>query len=1079
MRIRQPSDLVGSGLQAGYRVVILGLALALTAWSLAAQEVDPAAARDFNTAAALQNNGLYEKAAQKWGQFFKDHPQDKRLDKAYYYLGICQLHTQKFPEAIASFGVIAQKYPQFENSDGALFNLGMARYQMATASGKAEDWKSAATEFALVVQKFPASRHAAKSLALRGESLYAAGDKAGAVETYKQTLSQFPDSSQAADAAYYLGVAQQEQLQFAAAAETYDAFLKKQKLEKHDLATEIRLRHGVCLYELKRFQEAESRFAEVALQKDYDLADFALLRQGQCRIEQGKKVEAAQVLATLPIAFPKSGLKAAAEIAAGKCFFDLDKLAEALAAFKPVIGDATAKPAEQAEASYWSGRVLLKQSKPEEAIAMIDPAIKQFTSGEFVPYLAMARADAAYDIPARRKESAASYSDFLTKFPQHALAPHAGYMSALIALGEENFVVAKQQSETFLANQANDASPLRPTVLFIAAESSLLGLGQKDAAERKKAEALYRQLVEKYPDHNRLPRAVLRIGWCLLEDGKPEDAIAYLSGRVASLTDPEHKAEAQHLIGRSHAKLERNPEALVAFDLALAILPDSKRGDEMLSEAAGALLALKNPDGAAKRLELLLAKFPGSPLRPQATFQLAEIARGKNELDPAIQRFEQVIQLFPQSDLVPASQYGLASAILAKGDAQKSLGVLDQLLAGKGDATIKASGLFLRGAVRQQLQQFDGAVQDFGAFIATNPLPAQSLDARYALAICQIAQKNSAAAQATLAAILAIDKNYPNADRIRYEIGHEFLAEGKAQEAREAFATLVAAHPDSPLAGEAWFHVGRFHEATGEKAEAAAKGPAFEEASKAFAAGLSVAKDPQLREKLQYKLGDMRFRQQKYADASTVLLAELQDFPLGPLAGAARQLAAESLFEQQKFLDALPLFEKVASDKVEKYHARALYRAGTCAANLKNWPASQAHFDALLRQFPTFEQVADARYGLAFAMQTQNQLDPAEKLYQQVTQETEAEIAAKARFMLGEIDFARKKYDDAIEDFLAVSVGYPYEHWQGMAAFETGRCFMESGNKPKAIATLETLLEKYPQHERVADAKRLIAELKK
>ena len=141
MRIRQPSDLVGSGLQAGYRVVILGLALALTAWSLAAQEVDPAAARDFNTSAALQNNGLYEKAAQKWGQFFKDHPQDERLDKAYYYLGICQLHTQKFPEAIASFGVIAQKYPQFENSDGALFNLGMARYQMATASGKAEDWE--------------------------------------------------------------------------------------------------------------------------------------------------------------------------------------------------------------------------------------------------------------------------------------------------------------------------------------------------------------------------------------------------------------------------------------------------------------------------------------------------------------------------------------------------------------------------------------------------------------------------------------------------------------------------------------------------------------------------------------------------------------------------------------------------------------------------------------------------------------------------------------------------------------------------------------------------------------------------
>src|SRR5262249_30574226 len=153
-----------------------------------------------------------------------------------------------------------------------------------------------------------------------------------------------------------------------------------------------------------------------------------------------------------------------------------------------------------------------------------------------------------------------------------------------------------------------------------------------------------------------------------------------------------------------------------------------------------------------------------------------------------------------------------------------------------------------------------------------------------------------------------------------------------------------------------------------------------------------------------------RFQQKKYAEASQVLLAEVQEFPQGELAGAARLLAGECLFEQQKFAEALPLFEKVAADKVEKYHARALYRSGACAGKLGNWPASQVHFDALIKQFPQFEQLADARYGLGLALQKQNQVDQALQIYEQVADKQSGGVsAAMARFMIGEIKFERKQ----------------------------------------------------------------------
>lgn len=1053
--------------------------LVLVAFRLQAEEPDAAAVRDFNTTAALQNNGFYDKAAVRWTAFLKDHPKDERVGKATYYLGICQLQTRKFAEAIQTFTAVGQKFPGFENADGAAFNLGMARYQMAGEGKNPAEWKAAAADFANVMQKFPASTHAPKAAYLRGESLYAAGDVPGTIEAYAALAAKYPDSPQAADALYYMGVSQQELSKFADAAATYEKFLANPKLAAQPLATEVRLRQGVCLYELGKFAEAEPKFAEVAGRKDFELADFAMLRQGQCRLEQGKKAEAVPIFTALPQAFPKSGYKATALIAAGKSLFETEKYAEAQAPLRTAAADPAATPDEQAEAGYWIGRSLIKLGKPAEALAVLEPAVQKFPAAALAAYLAMARADALYDIPARRAEGGTAYAELAKKFPDHPLAPQAEYMAALVPLGAEDFATARQRAEAFLAKRTDAASPLRPVVLFIAAESTLLGEGQKDAAQRARAETLYRQLIDAHPQHDRVPRATLRVGWCLLEAGKPADAVAFLSGRLASITDPDLLAEAQHLIGRGQARQGRHAEAVAAFDKALAAKPGWTRGDEVLFEAAQSSRAAGQPAEAGKRLDQLLAGYAASPLRPAAIYQLAEIAREGKDLDTAIRRFDEVTRTFPNSEVAAAARYALAAAAEAKGDHARAAAELDKLLAGPLDDKLKAGGLFLRGVVRQQLKQFDPAVEDLKAFLATSPPAAEALDARYAMAMCRIGQKKPAEAQAELDAILAADKAYKNADRIRYEIGHEWLGQDKLAEAAAAFAALAAAHPQSPLAAEALFHVGRGHEEAALKGDEAARAKFLEEASKAYTAGLAVAKEPELREKIQYKLGDVRYRQKKYPEAASVLLTEIQEFPQGPLTPAARHLAAESLFEQGKFQEALPLFEKTAADKVEKYHARALYRAGTCAANLKNWAASQAHFAALLQAFPKFEQAAEARYGLALALQNQNQLDQAAALYEQVTKETETETAAKARFMAGEIDFAKKKYDDAIEDFLAVTVGYPYPAWQGLAQFETGRCLMELGKKPEAIAAFETLLQKHPQHERAADATRLIQELRK
>jgi TolA-binding protein len=222
----------------------------------------------------------------------------------------------------------------------------------------------------------------------------------------------------------------------------------------------------------------------------------------------------------------------------------------------------------------------------------------------------------------------------------------------------------------------------------------------------------------------------------------------------------------------------------------------------------------------------------------------------------------------------------------------------------------------------------------------------------------------------------------------------------------------------------------------------------------------------------------MRFRQKAYGDACEVLLQQTAEHPDGELAGPARYLAAEGLLRQERYEQARNLFERVVEDRDEAYHAESLFGAGKCAAALNDWKASERHFSALVDQFPEFSRINEASYGRAVALHKQKKLDEALRLYEQVTRHTETEVAAKARFMMGEIAFGRKEYREAFAHYLEVAVGYPYREWQALAQYETARCFEAMGEKNRAVACLKQFLDRFPEHRLAKEADKLMQEIK-
>ncbi len=89
------------------------------------------------------------------------------------------------------------------------------------------------------------------------------------------------------------------------------------------------------------------------------------------------------------------------------------------------------------EAAHWLVRSALKEGRAAEAAddaARWLKTLEKTLTSDQAAQLEMDRADALYEIPDRRSESAAAYAGLAAKYPKAPIAPQALYMAAFAAL---------------------------------------------------------------------------------------------------------------------------------------------------------------------------------------------------------------------------------------------------------------------------------------------------------------------------------------------------------------------------------------------------------------------------------------------------------------------------------------------------------------------------------------------------------------------------------------------------------------------------------------------------------------------
>ena len=342
-----------------FRCVGAGLVLsAFLCGDAFCQQSSPEAAQQYSAAVALQNQQLYDLAADEWQAFLKAHPDHELAQKAQYYLGVCRFQQADYRLAERAFAA-ATAGGRFKLLGSAYLNLGLAQFnQSQQAASGADSLQRAIKTFEQMAQRVPEAEELEEAMFYLAEAQYAAGDAAAALTTYHRTLRQFPQHPRRLELLYGLGTTAAERDKSRTAKDAFSKIVSmsgsdRSKAERA-LIREAQIRLADLLLAEGSAAKAQRLLEAASADQRGTLADYALLRLAESHFVSEQYDQAARAFEQVVSQFPKSEYRVPAIVGAGKSRLLGDDAARAVAWL--TAQQAAIDREHAAEAAHWLAR---------------------------------------------------------------------------------------------------------------------------------------------------------------------------------------------------------------------------------------------------------------------------------------------------------------------------------------------------------------------------------------------------------------------------------------------------------------------------------------------------------------------------------------------------------------------------------------------------------------------------------------------------------------------------------------------------------------------------------------------------
>jgi TolA-binding protein len=618
---------------------------------------------------------------------------------------------------------------------------------------------------------------------------------------------------------------------------------------------------AVLAFSQKDFNAAQPLFHKAAAKsKDGSVALSAKYFEARC-LENTKRADDALML-YLQVAEEKSQYREDARTTAGAMLLSRGRRIDALKQYEALASEAE-KPAARAESAVRAGLIALDLAVADRA--KIDSAMAE-----------KARA-------LLQKGRAASDSAKWKGIAQ------AGLLRLEYQTGQFAQVISDYKKSA--GQLPEDAKP----------EAMLLvGNAQRQLGHTQEAEAIYREIIEKFPSreeakdaryqrlinvYNSDPKAViaevdeflktnptseraaqakLLKAEALYKQQKFAEAEPFYEELRGSQLTPNLRSEAAYKLGWCAMQTKDWARAIEALSYFVKTFPDNPQTPIALTQRALAYQQSNNADAAIADLSFLVANYPKAKER-EAALQQKALLLGEQKREPEMaQTFQQLLKEYPKSSAVPQANYYIGKAAFDGKDYKRAITFLDT------SRRLNREQYYVPATLRIILAYY---------YLHDRKTTTTEVDAF-------LAGADRASMPPEVLEWLGIeyynDKNYALAEKYLSALGH--------------MENPAGVKPDF------WFYLG----------DAAGRLKHYDEAENAYSHYLQTSSDAAGKAKTLLALGATKIAAHKPDDAEKIAAEIMTLQPEGKVNAEARLLAGDVQFERQRFEDAGKAYAGVA-----------------------------------------------------------------------------------------------------------------------------------------------------------------------
>ncbi len=698
---------------------------------------------------------------------------DLEMDNADSQSNSGKVEAPDYKAAIARYQDYLKNFPADPNNDRVL-------YQMARAYEQSGDLESAQKTLDRMVKDYPGTRYASEAQFRRGELLFTAKNYAGAEKAFATVLAS-PDASPYQDRSLYmLGWSQYKQGRLDDALRSFlgvldlkvggregeiglDTIAELSRADRELVEDTFR----VASISLANLQGAESipSFVTTPARKTYEFRIYEQL--AELYIKQERPKDAAD---TFNAFARKNPLHAQAPVMQARVIEIYEKsgfVNQGIEARKEFV------------ARY--GRTSEFRSVNPQGWERAQPLVKTRLSELARHYHAMAQRTKS---SADSQEAVRWYREYLTSFPNDPTAAQSNFLLAELLYEDGKFAEAAVEYEKVAygyAKTEKSAEAGYGALLSYAALLKKATAAEQPALQRATVASALR-FAQAFPGDSR-NGLVLTDAAEKLYALKEVDQAGAVAQRVVELKPPA--ADAQRRVAWTviaYASFDKHAfgAAEKAFAEAIKLTPekDPARADLVERQAAAiykqaevARASGKQQEAAANFARVGTVASAGSAVRANAQYDAAAALIAIKDWDGAIKTLEDFRQRFPNHALQPEVGKKLAVAYLEKGQWSNAAAEFERLAASSKDPKVARDALWQAAELYEKANAKPQAARAYERYLALNP-PSLELQVEVRWRLAQIARDtaNPTREAALMREIFAADQAGAGArtDRTRY-----------------------------------------------------------------------------------------------------------------------------------------------------------------------------------------------------------------------------------------------------------------------------------------------------------------------